>query len=187
MSEIITLANVRIAFAQGIFTAKAFNDGDGPAKYSCNFILDDDDPQVARLSKAITKKIKDELKGVHIQESKLCLQDGINKGEYEGFGEGTMFVSCSEKTRPTVMARDGKTPVAEADGLIYSGCYVNAQISLWAQNNQWGKRINANLVAVQYIREGEAFGGRSESFSEGSFEDLTEEEVEESEEFDALA
>lgn len=33
----------------------------------------------------------------------------------------------------------------EADGLVYSGCYVNARIELWAQDNANGKRVNAKL------------------------------------------
>ncbi len=39
------------------------------------------------------------------------------------------------------------------------GAIVNADISLWAQDNpQWGKRINANLLGVQYVSCEEALG-----------------------------
>jgi hypothetical protein len=31
-------------------------------------------------------------------------------------------------------------------------------ISLWAQDNSWGKRINATLLGAQFHSDGEAFG-----------------------------
>ena len=41
----------------------------------------------------------------------------------------------------------------------YAGCYVNAIIRVWAMDNEHGKRINASLEAVQFLRDGEAFSG----------------------------
>jgi hypothetical protein len=40
----------------------------------------------------------------------------------------------------------------------FAGSYVVGLITLWAQDNQFGKRINANLLGVQYVREGTPFG-----------------------------
>jgi hypothetical protein len=40
----------------------------------------------------------------------------------------------------------------------YAGCYVNATIVVWAQDNEHGKRINAQVKAVQFFKDGEAFG-----------------------------
>jgi hypothetical protein len=34
----------------------------------------------------------------------------------------------------------------------YSGCHANAIINIWAQNNKWGKRVNAGLTGVQFLR-----------------------------------
>ena len=42
------------------------------------------------------------------------------------------------------------------------GDYVNAVIEVWAQNNDFGKRINANLVGIQYVKQGESFGKASD-------------------------
>jgi hypothetical protein len=56
-----------------------------------------------------------------------------------------------------VINRD-KSPIAEGDNVVYAGCYVNGIVSLWAQNNQYGKRINAQLDGVQFVRDGEPFG-----------------------------
>ena len=59
--------------------------------------------------------------------------------------------------RPMVIDRD-KSPLTEDDNKIYAGCYVNAVIELWFQNNGFGKRVNANLLGVQFLKDGEPFG-----------------------------
>jgi hypothetical protein len=60
--------------------------------------------------------------------------------------------------RPLAINAD-KSVLTEADGVIYSGCYVNMQIALWAQQNNFGKRVNAQLRGIQFLRDGEAFSG----------------------------
>jgi hypothetical protein len=35
---------------------------------------------------------------------------------------------------------------------------VDAVIRPWAQDNQWGKRVNASLVAVKFAGDNEPFG-----------------------------
>ena len=50
--------------------------------------------------------------------------------------------------------------MTEADNLIYSGCYVNGKVDIWGQDNKYGKRVNAKLIAVQYVpKEAESFDG----------------------------
>ena len=41
---------------------------------------------------------------------------------------------------------------------FYGGCYVDMLIRPWGQDNKFGKRVNAALVAVQFKRAGERFG-----------------------------
>ena len=62
------------------------------------------------------------------------------------------------KARPRVLDRD-KSPLTQSDGRPYSGCYVNVSIDIWAQDNKFGKRVNAKLLAVQFHADGEAFSG----------------------------
>ena len=64
---------------------------------------------------------------------------------------------------------DGLT---EADGLVYSGCYVNARVELWVQDNANGKRINAKLLGIQFVRDGDAFGAGSAPAKPTDFSDL---------------
>ena len=61
------------------------------------------------------------------------------------------------------MINRDKTPIAESDNVVYAGCFVNGIISLWAQDNQFGKRINAQLDGVQFVRDGDAFSDNTVS------------------------
>jgi hypothetical protein len=36
---------------------------------------------------------------------------------------------------------------------------VLAHISLWTQDNNFGQKINANLLGLQFLRDGDAFAG----------------------------
>lgn len=49
------------------------------------------------------------------------------------------------------------------EGAPYSGCIVNVKVELWGQkadgDRQIPNRINATILAVQFARHGDAFGG----------------------------
>lgn len=98
----------------------------------------------------------------------------------EGY-KGMFFVRLSNDARPGVANRAGR-PVVEGDPQWpYAGCYVNVKVTLWAQQgykDAAGKfiaqrRINGNLVAVQFVKDGEAFG-RGPINVEDEFEPLPE-------------
>lgn len=171
----VTLANVRIAFPE-LFTAKASNDG-GKPKFSAAFLFAPDHPCVAKIKAAMAEVAKekwgakaDQVMKALTAADKMALHDGDNKADYAGY-EGNLFVNASNATRPTVLNRD-KSPLAEKDGVIYSGCYVNAIIECWAQDHKdFGKRVNATLSGVQFFKDGDAFSG-GRAAGEDEFEDL---------------
>ncbi len=151
----ITLLNVRLSFAQ-IYTAKSVNDGE--PRFSCSFLLDKDKDakQIEALKKAIADITKEKFKGKSLPADKLCLRDGDER-EFDGYAN-TMFVSAANSKRPNVVNRS-RGAVADGEPQSpYSGCYVNGVIRLWAQDNKFGKRINASLEAVQFVKDGDAFG-----------------------------
>jgi hypothetical protein len=82
-----------------------------------------------------------------------------------------MYVSASNKVAPLVVDKD-KSPLSEASGRPYAGCYVNASLDIWAQDNSYGKRVNATLRGVQFFRDGDAFAGGAPA-SEDEFDDLS--------------
>jgi hypothetical protein len=153
----ILLKNVRLSFPQ-IWTPKSFAPGQDP-RFNANFLLDkaENADQIKKLKEAIEKVAAEKWKGKKPGGLKICLGDGEEK-DYDGYADA-MFVSASTKVRPVIVDQK-KNPLAEEDGKPYAGCYVNAAISLWAQDNQWGKRVNATLDAIQFVKEGEPFGGK---------------------------
>ena len=172
MSTII-LKNVRLSFPQ-IWTAKAYMEGQ-TAKYSANLLLDKeaDAEQIATMKKAIKKEATRAFSGDIPKGLKTCLGDGVEKA-YDGY-ENAMFVSCSSRQRPTIIDRD-RTQLVEEDDKPYAGCYVNAAISLWVQNNNFGKRINCNLTGLQFVKDGERFGGGGIKVND-VFDDISKEQA----------
>lgn len=152
---IIKLECVRLSFPH-LFTPHAMEEGQ-EKKYGAVFILDNEkhDKTLTLLEKTIDRLALDFWKKkIHF---KSCLRDGNDKPEMDGYGDGVMFISAIRKTRPAVVDR-AVNPITEEDGIIYAGCYVNATIRLWVQDNKWGKRVNAELRAVQFVKDGESFG-----------------------------
>lgn len=158
----VKLKDVRLAFSS-IFEATAVGDSD-QKKFSAVFIFEPGSENHKTLSAAIKQVAADKWKGDAdkvlksiMAKNDICMQDGATMAEYDGF-EGMKFVRASNKARPTVIGPD-RSPLTAADGKPYSGCYVNAIIDVWAQDNQYGKRINASLSGVQFKRDGDAFSG----------------------------
>jgi hypothetical protein len=167
----LMLNDVRLAFPN-LFKPTTVN-GEGDPAYSATFILPPDHPQLALIRKvqdavgsekwgAKWPAVKKELEA----KDKLALHDGDTKSQYGGF-EGNFFVASRAKqtARPTVIDRN-KAPLTEADGRPYAGCYVNASVEFWAQDNAYGKRINAQVRGVQFLRDGDSFGGGSPASSD---------------------
>lgn len=160
----IQLKNVRLAFPE-LFEPKAVN-GEGTPAFSASLLIDPKDPQIANIKAAIEEAAKAKwgakagaaLKTLQAN-NKIALHDGNLKTEYAGF-EGNLYVSARSKTRPLVIDQD-KSSLTALDGKPYAGCYVNASVEFWAQDNNYGKRINAQLRGVQFLRDGEPFGGGS--------------------------
>lgn len=176
-SDVIRLTNVRLSFAK-LFKARAFEEGQDE-RFEGAFLLDPSDEKHQELIDDICAKALQVIKAKHSgkvpKDIDLCFGyadgDPIEVGgvkyrnkpkEYDGYA-GMFYITSSNKEQPKLVGRhkgkDGKfEKVEESDGLLYSGAYVNATITLWAQDNKFGKRVNANLRAVQFVNHGEAFG-----------------------------
>lgn len=152
---IVKLESVRLSFPH-LFQPHAMEEGQ-EKKYGATFLFDNDKhgPLLDKLEALIDRLALDHFKKkLHF---KTCLRDGNEKPNMDGYGDGTMFITASRKTRPAVVDRS-VNPVTEEDGVIYAGCYVNATVRFWVQDNKWGKRVNAELRAVQFVKDGESFG-----------------------------
>ena len=175
----IKLNAVRLSFPQ-LFEAKTVN-GEGKPAFSASFLIDPKDSQVAVINNAINAvaaekwgaKAEAMLKTIRAAD-KTCLHSGDLKANYDGF-EGMLYVSARNAIKPLVVDTN-RSPLTEQDGKPYAGCFVNASIELWAQDNNYGKRVNATLMGVQFYKDGESFTGGGVADTD-DFDDLTAEDL----------
>lgn len=149
----IKLQNVRLSFPS-LFRKATFEGTE--TKYEATFLLHKEDHAdvIAEIKKQIAAGIKENLKGAKVASDKIALKDGDESGRDEYAGHYTL--KAANAKRPKVIGRD-KSPLAEDDDVIYSGCYVNAVVDPWYQSNAYGKRVNFNLLGVQFFKDGDAF------------------------------
>jgi len=160
--ERIIIPEARLAFADAIFEKKSVNGGE--PQFGCTLIIPPTSPAVKlvqdeeeRLAKLHWKDKADAMLQMIRAANGQALKPGALKMKFDGF-QGNYFISVNSKVRPTIVDRNG-SPLTPSDGRPYSGCYVLGHISLWTQDNQWGQKINANLLGLQFLRDGDAFAG----------------------------
>lgn len=148
----VTLLNVRLSYPH-LYKPKAAK-GATTAKFSAAFILDKvaNATDIVNLKEAIKSVIP---AGKKVDRDKICLKDGADKPDT--YGENVMFVNATNHKRPRTVDRH-KVDVVEEDDVFYGGCYVNAVVTIWWQDNDFGRRVNAGLEVVQFWGDGEAFG-----------------------------
>lgn len=174
----VKLQNVRLAFPN-LFKPNAIKGSD--PKFSATFIIDPTTERGKQNMKVLEDALSDVAKDkwgdkakdvldVLKTQRRVCFRDGADKKNYNGF-EGKWYVSATDAKKPLIIDRN-RTELGIADGKPYAGCYVNATIDLWAQDNDYGRRINASLSGVQFVRDGEHFSGSGPAFVE-DFDDLS--------------
>ena len=173
----VKVLEVRGAFLN-LFEAKTVG-GEGEPRYSGAFVIEPGSANAKALAAAMVAVAKEKwgdkaaavLKDLKAKGRVAYKEEPLSKdGEvYDGF-EGMHSINAGNKARPLIVDRD-RTPLSAADGRPYGGSYMNVSIELWAQDNQYGKRINATLKGVQFVRDGDAFGGGAPASPE-DFDDL---------------
>lgn len=178
---------------------KGKNAGKVPWRNNANFLIPKSTEEGKKLyaacrsamSDAKTSLWKDPDTAPKIKSDKLALRDG-DEEDWAGYA-GHWYVSASRTTyskdantapkRPfriigprKVKMDDGSMrfpDVKEGDsGAPYAGCYVNSIVRFWAQDDDdYGKRINCSIEAVQFARDGEAFGGGKRVNVDDEFDD----------------
>jgi len=157
----VKLENVRLSYPS-LFKATAMKQADdtmSKAKFSATFLMDKKAHAglIAKIEKMIERAMLDKFQK-KVTLKNVCLHDGNDKEDKEGYGDEVMYLVAKSDTRPAVV--DQKiVPVTEEDGKIYAGCYVNATVEIFAYSHQLGgKGVSAQLRAVQFVRDGESFG-----------------------------
>ncbi len=179
MSTRIRLENVRLAFAQGLWqrSKPPGSDANAKEKYRASLLIPRDHPQLHLLESIIQDEAKAKwgpkavaiLKAAEAQQ-KVCLRDGDLKAQYAGF-EGNMYISASAEIMPTVYGANPKDgPISQQSGKVYSGCWVNASLDIYAFDRV-SKGIAAGLRGVQFVSDDEALGGGTAA-SDDEFDEI---------------
>jgi hypothetical protein len=159
----IVLQNVRLSFPD-LFKPRAFQPG-MPEKYKATFLVPKADKrQIKIVEDAILEEAKLKwpknaekmIASIRGNANKFNWQDGETK-DYDGY-EGMMSLAAGSLTRPLVIDRD-KSPLTSEDGKPYAGCYVNAKVDIFAYDSNGNKGVSAKLLVVQFVKDGESFGG----------------------------
>lgn len=169
----VKLTNVRLSFPS-LFTPSSFK-GSKPA-YSGTFLLNKvkDKRQILKVKKVIAEVAKAEWKTKVPKRLETPLRDGDEKEDLDGYGEDVMFIT-GRSYDPIPIIDAARNTLTEDDRKIYSGCYVHVVLRIWAQDNEWGKRINCSLQALMFSKDGERFAGGEVVDAEEEFADLLEE------------
>lgn len=160
---------------------KPFEDGSDP-RWETTFLLDPADKEQSEDLKRILKLTADFAKRpdcagfVPLALKKLAAQFDLapapdikakddeielafyhgDKKDYDGFA-GMFVIPAHNTIKPAVANRKGAAVAPGEPQFPYSGCYVVGSITLWWQDNKYGKRVGVNLRGVQYDKKGEAF------------------------------
>lgn len=180
MSDIIYLSNVRVSFPQLVEPKKTTNEkGEVRTAWSADFILPPDSQQYKQVMQQYMTLAADKWKEraqtimqmIQADRKSRCYGNGAEKVNkttllpYDGY-EGNAYVSAISNRQPQMIQPNGQ-PVDASNSMayqaiargVYGGCYVNAAIRLWLQENTHGRGVRCDLVAIQFSKDGDAFGG----------------------------
>ena len=176
MSEIVFLQDVRLSFPHIVEPHSAA--ANAPKKYSADFIMPQDHKGFASFMQQVAmiaqEKWKDNstavLQMIQADRKLRCFggpADKIDKKTFKPYSgyDGNVYISANKDQMPQMIRIDG-TPVDAGNTMeyqqlarkMYGGCFVNAAVRPWCQENKYGCGIRCDLIAIQFARDGEAFG-----------------------------
>lgn len=185
LSTSILIKNVRLSYP-ALWKPQPPKNPSGTPRWTASFILDKEKhkSEIALIKSTINqivnghsawkdktvnfKKIEFQNGGPRAQLVELagiCLRDGAEKADKEGYGPDVMFISAARSTvtkkgaalqPPLTVGKNGET-LTEESMKIYAGCYVHAKIRLYAQDGE-RNGVNADLIGVMLAGDGESFG-----------------------------
>lgn len=164
-SEKLLIPNSRMSFPR-LDKPAAYSEGQA-LKYDATFLLDPSNAEhktvIKTVEAAAMKLVKEKFNGVVPDDITWCFGKGDKKATIKpdtyGAYKGMWYLTAHEQTRPGIAGRDGKAVLPGEKQFPYAGCYVNGKVTLWLYTGPKGKPgVNANLLAVQFVKDGPAFG-----------------------------
>lgn len=100
-------------------------------------------------------------------QDRLCIHEGNISAQGQEEYADKFFISTNSKRSPRIVKTVGVQNVDCPEGDPadpYAGCYANVIVSIYCQSPdkkpvKWGKRVNAQLMGVQKVKDGSSFGG----------------------------
>jgi len=114
-------------------------------KYEATFLIPKTDHQLKEIRRILGDAASAYFGDPLPAKLKWCIQDG-DAEDRDGY-EGCYSLKAANPDRPNIVGAR-REQLCEDDNVIYAGCYVNAIIQPWIQDNKWGKRVNCNLYGV---------------------------------------
>lgn len=131
----------------------------GTAKFGATLLLPKDTHTelVEAMKSAGDKLAKD--KKIKIARDKYFIKDGDEDYPDKEECQGMWVISARENKRPVLRDADNvEVDKDDIEEIMYAGCFVGALVAFWIQDNKHGKRCNANLRSVKFMKDGEPFG-----------------------------
>jgi len=173
----IRISGVRFSYPH---LAKPYkgDDDKGEAKFGIVGMLPKATHKAARdlINERIAELLK-ENKVAALASDKKFLRDGDDSSKEEYAEHWT--VSARETRRPPLRDRNNQVVEPEdAPQVFQPGYWGDILIRPWYQNNKYGKRVNAGLASVQFVKKDEVFGeGQiSDEDLDDAFEDYGDED-----------
>ncbi|HEV2178387.1 MAG TPA: ssDNA-binding protein [Stellaceae bacterium] len=195
-AEIIVIPRARLAFARIHKAEKSRDDKGnevGTAKFSCTLLIDpssvDGKETIAKIKqaalKAVVAKWGPKEGGGWPKANPATGMGGLimpfgNGNDlpkvYSGFKD-MFYLKVADTSRPLLGNRKGE-PVVEGDFQCpYAGCYVRSRVSPWTyfptpKRPRSANGVNFNVRSLQFVEDGEGFGGGGSRTAEEEFEQM---------------
>ena len=180
--NLILISNARLSFPNLIEPQTQTNATTGKTRvsYNCDLIMIPTDPGFAAFMTLYAKMASEHpdwkananqiMQMIHNDRKQRCYGQGNEKVNrtslqvYDGYRD-MVFISCGNRNRPQMIQADG-TPLNADNTMayqqlsrkLYAGCRVNVAIKPWLQNNEHGRGIRCDLIAVQFAKDDAPFG-----------------------------
>ncbi len=177
VNPVVRFNNVRLAFAHLYEMHAPPNSPGAKPAYSADFIVDpvanrDEwkslEATIQGMAAAKWPEISAQVLEVINSDRKLrCYGKGDEKKEKKtmmtmGGFEGMLYIGGRSTDVPPDMYNqrgeriDPDNAIAD-NPTLYAGCYVNMAVKLWLQDNTHGRAVRGELVALQFVKDGEPF------------------------------
>lgn len=154
------ITNARLGYPK-LFKAEGIKgDASSKPRYGCQLYLPKSDTATCKAVQAeIDRLVKLNFKGVKPKTKDMFIKDGDGEdGDENTAGHWIISANRAEtQGRPQVIDRSRKPIDSSEANRVYAGCYVNALIGVYVPKG-WNK-ICASIEVVQFLKDGEPFGG----------------------------